>query len=50
MWLIVTGGVAWSIGRSVCTILGPAKTAEPIKMSFEAWIRVGPTNRLLDGI
>jgi len=34
---IVTDGVAWSVGRSVCrsvTIVNPTKMAEPIEMLF----------------
>jgi len=31
------------------TLVSPAKTAEPIKMSFGLRIRVGPGNRVLDG-
>ena len=28
--------------RSVCTIVSPAKTAEPIEMPFGLWTPVGP--------
>jgi len=38
------------VSLSVClsvTTVSPAKTAEPIKMPFETWIRVGPRNNLL---
>jgi len=31
------------------TIVSPAKTAEPIDMSFELWTRVGTKNHVLDG-
>jgi len=31
------------------TLVGPAKTAEPIDMSFELRIRVGTRNHVLDG-
>jgi len=41
---IVTDGVAWSL-----TIVSPAKTAEPIEMSFGFLTRVGPRNHVLDG-
>jgi len=30
-------------------LLSPGKTAEPIKMPFGLWARVGPGNRVLDG-
>jgi len=30
-------------------IVSPAKTAEPIEMSFGVWSRVGPRNHVLDG-
>jgi len=49
---IVTDGAAWSVcllfGLSV-TIVSPAKTTEPIEMSFETWTRVGTRNRVFDG-
>jgi len=48
MWPIVTGGVVWSIGRSV-TIFSSAKVAEPIEVPFGLWTRVGPRNNVLDG-
>ena len=35
--------------RSV-TIVSPAKMAEPIKMLFGLWTRVGHTNHVLDGV
>jgi len=38
--------------RSVCllvTFVSPAKTAEPIEMSFEDLAYVGPRNPVLDG-
>jgi len=48
----VTDGVARfvgvSVGRSV-TIVNPAKTAEPIEMSFGLWTQVGPRNHIFDG-
>ena len=31
-------------------ILSPAKTAEPIEVVFGLWSRVGPKNRVLDGV
>ena len=43
--------VAWSICLSVLllvTIVSPAKTAEPIEMSFRMWICVCPKNHVLD--
>ena len=42
---IVKDGVA----RSVCRIVSPAKTAEPIEMPFGLWTPVGPRNHTLDG-
>jgi len=51
MWSIIIDRVAWSIGRSVyqpVTIVSPAKMAEPIKMPFGLWTRVGPINHVLD--
>ena len=42
-------GVAWSVGLSI-TIVGPAKTAEPLQMSFEMWTRVGLRKHALDGM
>jgi len=41
---IVTN-VASSVGLSV-TIVSPAKTADPIKMSFGSWTRVGPMDHM----
>jgi len=38
-----------SIARSVCHSSEPAKTAEPIEMSFGLRIHVGPKNHALDG-
>ena len=43
---IVTDRVAWSVGLSV-TAVSPAKTAEPIEMTFGIWTRVDPMNRVL---
>jgi len=43
---LVTDGVAWSVHQLV-TIVSPAKTAEPIKMPFAVWTRVGPKNHVL---
>jgi len=40
---VVTDGVAWSVCRSV-TAVSPAKTAEPIEMSFGMWTRVDRGN------
>jgi len=36
---------------SVCLVtnVSPAKTAEPIEMSFGIWTRVGPSKHVLDG-
>jgi len=57
MWPIVTDPVAWSVGRSVCLIVGlsltlvsPPRTAEPIGMPFGLWTWVGPGNHVLDGV
>ena len=41
--------VCVSVGLSV-TIVSPAKTAESIEMPFGLWTRIGPRNRVLDGI
>jgi len=60
MQRIVTDGVVWSVGRSVyqsvslqvcwsVMIVSPGKTAEPIKIPFGLWTRVGPRNLVLDG-
>jgi len=49
MWPIVTDGVTWSVGLSV-TIMSPAKTAESIEMPFSVRTRVGPNNKMLDGV
>ena len=38
-----------SVGLSV-TLVSPAKTAEPIKISFGLRTGVGPGNRVLDGV
>jgi len=46
---IVTDRVTWSVCRSV-TVVSPAKMAEPIKMLFRLRTRVGPRNRILDGV
>ena len=49
----VTDRVAWSVGRSVglsVTLVSPAKTAAPIDMPFGLRTRVGPRNRVLDGV
>ena len=37
--------------RVVCLslVVSPAKTAEPIEMSFGLWTRMGPRNHVLDG-
>jgi len=42
---ILKDGVAWSVGRSV-TVMSPAKTAEPIDMSFGLWSLVGQRNHV----
>jgi len=39
----------WSVGLSV-TIVSPAKMAELIEVPFGLWTRVGPNNRVLDGV
>jgi len=43
-----TDGVAWSV--RLITFVNPAKTAESIEMPFGVWTRVGPRNRVLDGV
>jgi len=50
---IVTDRVAWSVGLFVglsVTLVNPAKTAEPIEMSFWLWARMGRRNHVLDGV
>jgi len=52
MLCYVTDGVVWSVSWSVglsVTIVSLAETAEPIKMPFGLWTRVGPRNYVLDG-
>jgi len=49
MRTIVTDRVAWSVGLSV-GLVSPAKTAEPIEMSFGLRTRMGPGNHVLDGV
>jgi len=49
VWPIVTEGVAWSVRRSIM-IMSPAKAAESVEMLFGLWTRVGPRNRVLDGV
>jgi len=44
---VVTERVVWSVGRSL-TVVSPAKTAEPIEMSFGLRSREGPSNHVLD--
>jgi len=46
---IVTDRVAWAVCRCV-TVVSPAKTAEPIEMSFGWWASMGPRNHALDGV
>ena len=41
----VYGSVCWSV-----ILVSPAKTAEPIEMPFGLMTRVGPGNRVLDGV
>jgi len=41
--------VCRSVGRSV-KLASPAKLAEPIKMPFGLWTRVGTGNHVLDGV
>jgi len=31
-------------------VMSPAKTAEPIEMSFGLWTQVGPRNHVVDGV
>jgi len=50
MWTIVTGGVAWSVSRSVCHSSEPGKTDEPIEMPFGLRTWVSPRNHVLDGV
>jgi len=45
---IVTDRLASSVGLSV-TLVGPAKTAAPMKMPFGLWAPMGPRNHVLDG-
>jgi len=47
---IVTDGVAWSVGGSVCHDREPCKTAEPIEMPFGMLSGVGPRKHVLDGV
>ena len=42
-----SSAVCQSVRLSVCH--SSAKTAEPIKMPFELWARMGPRNHVLDG-
>jgi len=44
----VTDREARSVCRSVM-IVSPAKTADPIEMSFGLWTRVSPKKHVLDG-
>jgi len=46
---VVTDRLAWSVGLTV-TVVGPAKTAEPIEMPFGIWIRVSPRKHVLNGV
>jgi len=47
---IVRDRVAWSVGRFVgLSLVSPAKTAEPIEMSFGLRTRVGPWHHVDDG-
>jgi len=41
--------VGWSVGQSV-TIVSPAKTAEPIQISFGMSTPVGQTNQAMDRV
>ena len=36
--------VCWSV-----TLVSPAKTAEPMEMSFGLWVLMGPRNHVLEG-
>jgi len=40
--------VSWSVCLSVCHDREPCKKAERIEMSFGMWIRVGPSQHVLD--
>ena len=42
--------VAWSVCVFVCVRNGEesCKTAEPIEMPFGMWVRMGPSNHVLD--
>jgi len=47
--------ISSGIGMAKIKVQGPsavscAKTAEPIKMSFQVWTRVGPRKHVLDGV
>jgi len=46
---VVCRSVSWFAPVSV-TLVSPTKTAEPIEMPFGLRIRVGPGNRVLDGV
>jgi len=47
--IITDDRVAWSVGLSV-TLVSPAKTVAPIKLSFGLRTWVGPGNHVLDGV
>jgi len=43
---VVTDGVAWFVGQSVClsvTIVRRANPTEPIELVYGMWTRVGPS-------
>ena len=42
-------GTVWSVGLSVMIVI-PAKTTELIEILFGVYTRVGPGNRVLDGV
>ena len=44
----IAADVAWSMWLLITT-RSRAKTAQPIKMSFEVWTRVGAGNHVLGG-
>jgi len=48
MWPIVTDRVEWLVDLSVCHIVSPAKTAEPIELPFGLWTWFGRKNHVLD--
>jgi len=50
---VVTDGVTWFVGQSVCmsvTIVSRANMTEPIELVYGMWTQVGPSNHVLDGV